>query len=271
MKSINAFLGLLGLGSIGFGCYVLFSGYEDAYSVGMSDVAVYAPLGVGCMLFVLGILGFCGAKHQSVKLLLLYFCLLLVLIAVMGSTAVILFAYAGTLDNVSVGNSADLVDSLEGKINDFQIAVYDVCCAAEGFGDPSIGCNENITDGCYLSDDASYDKIKGTIADSLCSALEKVEIDGAAIVGDPNITAAACGGGDPAVFQNNIATYVEGEVEIAAYIVSGIGGLILFTMLFSCILMCKKKEGVEGDEYSQRAVSDRFDEYDQQKAANMAY
>mmetsp|Transcript_4281 Transcript_4281/g.5013 ORF Transcript_4281/g.5013 Transcript_4281/m.5013 type:complete len:87 (+) Transcript_4281:669-929(+) len=69
------------------------------------------------------------------------------------------------------------------------------CCAAEGFGDPSIGCNENITDGCYLSDDASYDKIKGTIADSLCSALEKVEIDGAAIVGDPNITAAACGGG----------------------------------------------------------------------------
>mmetsp|Transcript_15011 Transcript_15011/g.16992 ORF Transcript_15011/g.16992 Transcript_15011/m.16992 type:complete len:272 (+) Transcript_15011:192-1007(+) len=250
VKFINGFLLSLGLGMLGLGAYVLFSGYQDAYEVGLQDFGVAIPLMAGIIIFMIGVIGYLGAKKQSVGLLVFYLVLMLLTLCAVFAVTVVMFAYAGAIDDVQVGSSEEQIEDLNERINDFQVAVFDVCCAEEGFGPAVLPCTGNTTDGCYVGSEDSFDSLKKAVSQTLCQSLEKVEIDnGAPLVGDPNATSASCGGGDAATFADELGEYLEDRVVIAAYILACVCGLLFITMIFSIFLMCKKE-----DEYDSGTV-----------------
>jgi hypothetical protein len=203
----------------------------------------------------------------------LYACFVMAILAVQIGAAVVLLQYSGTLVIQNSLISADLTSTASIEINNGVLSAYTACCS----GCPLIGgvpyCNNaapffaNITTSncanqtntvcqlvppCSLSqNDTCYQYPPSTVIPppanlipaikidkTLCTILSKVSVNGTLIAG-PSDTG-ACGGGDPAKFQQDVNKYFSDSfywVAIGFCVIAGIQALVILISL--SIMICK--------------------------------
>eukprot|EP00924_Labyrinthula_sp_SR-Ha-C_P001310 augustus_masked-scaffold_7-processed-gene-19.101-mRNA-1 protein AED:1.00 eAED:1.00 QI:0/-1/0/0/-1/1/1/0/321 len=219
-----------------------------------------ASIASGVLIFT-SLLGFYGAGYRKKFVLILYVCLLTALAAAFTAVGVIFLFLVDDLANVDGQDAEDLGGTVEGRLNDFLIAVFNECCG-ENFGlDKLLGCSdpEANLDACFTFEgtyEAALDRVRTT---GLCDVLEATEVEVdlgegqvilAPVVGDP--ADLGCAGGDGVLFKQLLTDVFEDALEPLGFTFFATGVLLLFTDMCTCVLLCAKQDEYV-KEYNQSA------------------
>lgn len=228
----NSVATALGGALLGYGCYSLVQN-TSVYG----DYTPYLPVAIGAALMFVGMLGNVGAKKNSTFLLVLYIGLTLLVTTLVFCAGAFLLVFGGYLDNVKEG---DLSNKVMQGFSDFQIAIFNGCCAEKGFGELVGACSDNNTTPCitFTEDYDSYLKD----VDTVCEFLEDIKIDGVPIVGNTTTTPGACGGGDAETFIDALSEHIQEHLNILGGVTLGVSVFLLLLLVSSCTIFCKARK-----------------------------
>ena len=236
LKVLNALISLIGLGLVGAGVYVIVDESLSSTFSAINEFAVYAPVALGGIVFLVGMLGCCGATYQNKCALLLFWIILTaMMLAVMGMGIVFMLS-TGTLDDVNVGSSAALVDDAQQKVNDAVAKVYDECCADQVVVFiPSLDCFDGIpAEALCVNDRTFYDSL--SVADGVCVGLQEANI--------VNSDNCLVGG---AVFKDAFTSYLSDNILPIGITLIVLSSLLLIADIFTCVLICTNRVDFDKD------------------------
>lgn len=264
-KCAKCYLGTLNLLVLAAGmCFIGLSIYLGTSYEGFGEVvsksSIWAPLGFGIGLLLLGILGCVGVLVGNRCTLCCYtigvaFFLMFGLVI-----ASFLMAEVNMIVEVSEMNVREIDSEALESVNTFEAVGFNRCCFAKGEGDYEVTyCPDSNAEVCY-NDEIVYDYDNANFEDDYCNVGGdlKVDYEGSEV---PLIGKAAdggCGGGDPKTFQKVFAAYAEQSLKPGAIGLLVTSILLLAGVGFSCFVYvcrcCDKKKhdvggtGAEGDD-----------------------
>lgn len=238
---VNSAVVLVGLAILGYAGYLL-SEYDDLVQ-GVGTYTVMLPLILGGALLIVGGIGCLGAKKEIKILMFVYFVIATIALIVVLGTGAALLAIGGYLEDVKQGDAIE--NDIMGYITDFQISLFNGCCADQaGISPVTELCDENTTSYCITDEDFVND-FDDVFGEETCDFLETVEINDVPIVGNFTTDPTTCGGGDIESFIDSITAYIEENINLFGGINIAVSVLLLLLVISSCCLICKPKEDKE--------------------------
>ncbi|GBG25480.1 Hypothetical Protein FCC1311_016992 [Hondaea fermentalgiana] len=211
----------------------------------VSATVIWTPLGLGFGLIFVGLLGLFGALYQNRCSLCLFIFFSAFLLVGCMVIAIFLFIEINNVDDVAdVSNSAEINDSELDDVNTFEALVFNNCCyeQEDQFGDMEYEvelcpCSSTTSAGCTcFNDQVTYDYQNKHFDQDYCSVLQDLYIkqnsEQIYLIG--NVEDGGCGGGDPKVFQRNMATYAEQSLKPGAAALLIVSIVMLVGVFFAC-------------------------------------
>eukprot|EP00924_Labyrinthula_sp_SR-Ha-C_P004658 snap_masked-scaffold_1-processed-gene-7.6-mRNA-1 protein AED:0.11 eAED:0.11 QI:0/-1/0/1/-1/1/1/0/273 len=252
MKLLNLFVGLSGVVIIGYSAY-LNKELEDYGSI-LEEFLLYGPLIFGCALVVLAGMGYYGAEKNNKVILLVYMVFTLIATLVVFGTGIALLVYSGVLDDVENAQTQEVSSGVAERINDFELEIFNHCCAAEFGLDEVPLCEDDENAEVCIVDEDRFDTTIENVGDEICEALAEVEINGSPVVGDPQD--GGCGGGDAGVFVSRITQYLINNVKPLGSINLALGILLLLDLIATCTLLWKGKNEKKEEEAKEEETKE---------------
>jgi hypothetical protein len=179
----------------------------------------------------------------------------LVILAVLAATGAGLYFYNDGVGNLDDATSKPLVtSSIQIEFNDRLLSTYTYCCAgcASPTCDPVIPvgecdncdeveyCTDALTnDGaCYSAVEGEPKKPANSISESVCTALEKLKVNGAPIVGNNTLNAGSCGGGKPRQFTRAVYDWIDSNTTLIYSGSIGFAVLMAITLIATVYVAC---------------------------------
>ena len=230
---------------------------------------VYITMGVGGVLFLIGLLG-CFASFQTKRrhygFLWIYTFFVLLAFAAQIASTVLVAEYAGYIQTQNSVISSGLTNSIDISLNDAILSSYTACCIGCPSGmsprctDPQPFYNKSLdfcisgnvsvcapvqicpsnnpnVAGCFV-ETSNYPPIQ--IDPGICTIFESLTNGSVPIVG--SAITGACGGGNPVTYQHSVSAYFSSKVVyviIGFSVLAALQGINLF--LSVCALCFEKR------------------------------
>lgn len=242
---------------------VLTSELQDFEEV-VNEGAIITPLVFAAFMFVVSVVGICAVRQRSKIMLLIYLIAAFVITLTVLVSGSVLLVLSDELEDSENQRVIEGSSSIEARINDFGLGVYQTCCfdAFENLDAPQ-SCSAEVDLVC-ISDQLRFEDFAQSIPDSLCEFLEDVDIDNVVLVGDPAVIDGACGGGDPELFVQRVTDYLAENIRPLGIVNVVLAVVMLLDLIMSCILLFsnredygysgEKKEKQQGGEYQEQAA-----------------
>mmetsp|Transcript_7064 Transcript_7064/g.14186 ORF Transcript_7064/g.14186 Transcript_7064/m.14186 type:complete len:320 (-) Transcript_7064:206-1165(-) len=256
LLSLNSFMIAAGIVMISLSAWlgVEYKGLSDL----VSATVIWTPLGLGFGLIFVGLLGFFGALYQNRCSLCLYILFSAVLLLGCMILSIFLFVEIGNLEDVAdVRDSNDLTDNDLQEINTFESVLFNKCCydKEDEYGEMSYEvaecpCTTSTNAGCECyNDEVVYNYQLKNFDTGYCSVFSSLDFykDGVGypIVG--NVDDGGCGGGDPSVFQTNIALYAKQSLKPGAAAILIVSIVMLVGVFLACFFFLLPKRSKKYD------------------------
>ena len=250
LKVANSIISLIGITLLSIGIYIL---VDPSFSVTLSSInqfAVYAPFLIGGIVFLVGVLGCCGATERNKLALLLFWIILTTMVLAVTGMGVAFMLSIGTLDDINnVKSSADLADDSQTKLNDAVAKVYDTCCPGQTpFPVQTLDCSDEqaiislpppLDELLCISDQNFYDSF--AIPQEFCTSLQQVIIEGSSglFESDSVVGPLSCITG--ALFRRGFTLYLEETTLPIAITLIILAALLLIADIFTCVVICTNR------------------------------
>lgn len=237
------------------------------FNEAIDEGAIITPLVFAAFMFVVSVVGICAVRQQSKILLLVYLvAATIITFAVLVSGAVLL-TFSGVLDNAEDERVGEATGSVEARVVDFGLAVYQTCCVedpvfGQGIALPA-DCDDmgNLTS--CISDRERFQDFADNVPESLCEFLEDVDVNGNPIVGSAADN--GCAGGDPAVFVGQVLDFINDNIQPLGIANVVIGVLMILDLIMTCVLLWSKK-----DEYGYGKKAEANGDFNEQAGPEVA-
>jgi len=224
LNVLNGLISLMGLGIVGVGVYGVVALKEELAAI--NKYAQWLPLALGAIVFLTGVLGCLGARWQNKCALLMYWVVMTIVTLAVLALGVVFLLQVGYLDDVKLGNSADLVDQGQAQINDFTLAVFSECCGAT-----VPNCADAAVGEACVQDRDSFDSF--AIPTEVCDGLKEVSIENTTVVPGGCVSAT--------VFKSLFTEYVSENVMPIGISLIVLSVLLLLADIFTCCLICSNR------------------------------
>jgi len=274
----TALLTFVGTCLLGYGLY--FKVEHKEYQ-SLSQWMAFELWAVGLCMFLVGSTGFWGVKKKNKWLLIVHWFFAFAAMALFLAASVVYMVNVGYLKDVAEIDSEKFGDTSDDAskanaalINDFQLSIYNTCCADKTFGateavlcgSTNSTCNglvDNEKCGCIVDQKIYDDYLQKVDADLICEALGELTVDYShengpekevKIVGE--IAEGGCGYGNPKSFQMVLLAYFEGVIKPFVGVLYGMFVFMLLQVICLCCLICGSREDYD-DEYRRKQEAKR--------------
>lgn len=269
---VNMLNGLLLLFSVGVMIYsaVLANKLEEFDEI-IDRGAIITPLVFAAFMFLVSTIGICAVRMHNKFLLVIYLLLAVVITITLFVSGTILLSISGSLEEASDERVIDAAGSVEARIVDFGLAVYQKCCVEEFGTDipaPCVEDDENVeevSESC-ISDVDRFQTFVDNTPETLCTLLKDSEFDDAPLVGDPDVDN-GCGNGSPERFVDLVLNFLADNVRPLGLVNTIFSVIMLLDLIMTCVLLWSEK-----DEYinSNKKEGENEEEFNEQAGPEMA-
>jgi len=248
---VNGIVILMGLLIVAAGGFLI-AKIGEPLSFRFGETSVFAPLLVGAVVTLVGIIGCRGARKQSRCLLLLYWIVMTFVTLIVLGGGVAFMAHIGALDDVKLGESAALVDSTQQKISDTIIAVFDTCCGAGDNTTKVPTCDADSSANPCIFDQDFVESLD--VPEEVCTFLSENAFISRNGTEFSLISSVGCQ--DALSFKEDLSSFVEGNAQTIGITLIVLSVLLLLVDMFTCCLICSNREDFD-DEYRQKLQQQR--------------
>lgn len=238
LNILNALLLVFSIIILGYAAYLgkELEDFQEAFDEG----AIVTPIVFGSFMFVVSVVGICAVYFYSKILLIVYLVLAsIVTLAVLVSGSIVL-TFSGLLDNLEDERVEQGAGTVEANTVDFVLGVYDKCCVQPFDLAEVVACNATEVTNC-ISDRENFEEFSLNTPEDACEFLETVEINDVPIVGNPAEITGACGGGNQAVFVDNLTGFIADNLEPLGIICVVLSVLMFMDLCTTCVLLWTSK------------------------------
>lgn len=244
MVAINSIMAILGLSIVGAGGYAM--SQMSTVSQFISQEGIIMAMCLGGFIFVLSLLGCCGAIKHNKCLIGVYLIFMFVITGAMIIVSVMVYIYGG-----QVGTPTETGHTVSNVI----LKAYASCCDNKLF--PAVPCTLGVIAKNVPLYSCYYPKCDGTNAE-FCAAIDEDKIPWTsdacsglkqtAFAGTTNNWDNKCTEG-PTIWGKEVETFIMKYLKVGTYAMLGLACTLLVLFLSGVGLCCKKK-----DEFDNQAA-----------------
>jgi len=225
---INFFLILGGLGLCGIAIWMAVE--HKGYGEMISGALVWAPMGVGIGLTLLGLMGCFGTIFENRCLVFMYILVTSILLVLCICAGIFLIIQVNGLEKVATEDPTKITDSTVLDVLAYESAIFNVCCSQY----PAVPmCGSSP---CYPQSYV-YQSYFEQLDPDFCSVLSGLyavyEGESVPLVGDNG----GCGYGDASTFFSVMAAYAHQSLVPGATIILALAMSLLVGMVFGCFMI----------------------------------